>query len=753
MINETYLEKLVEKSNNKISKEFGFSRIDAANIFLVKQVLEKEDNLWFEVDNQHLGQFYQVLVFASAVYFFESNYCESRKIKPKIGDKYKKGKICWKVIEVDCAIEMNGRENATKLECISKKNKDSTIITVSMDEYIKLKPTTPASSRDTFKPMLDFLDRTLGEKENIPSFPHKFAIVAQKNEFESCFQALDKKAFPYVYIADSGQETENIPSADALFFVASSYEAIQKYLFDKEIKLEVIIFIGNKYSYQIQQDIDRDYFRSAIFIGEKNPEVKCLKWRWTLPEYQYFDVLTPSEIEITKIENTIISQLIDKFVADIKQLEQENKISLRARILPYIDYIYPLVVLAEDSRLKNRVDDLLYSFEKKTQSVLGEEFSNIDKDSADACGSVIDNYKAILQQLYFANNAKTYALQQANQTDYLLVPERQTLYVWKQELKKLNWQEVKVISYSKLKTLSKRSSVTILSLQDYDFYRTIRESKHTINWLLYDGEYQRYKNFIVSYDNELIEEYKSKDRKKLTAIDYPDKIKSESIDDVVDRFWSNGTNKCRYATTYQDHIDKAITFNDGHQIKLSANSTLILLDQQNKPRKYKASDLSIGDKIRVYENQHKDMLFNSINSDEDSKCIILHSKLWKQKLEKYCRQDRTKKINEVANLCAVAPATVEVWLKKSNTKFPKNIEPLKNILGNKYQAIYASNKSYNSIMIALGRDLSDEVADFIMNDQKGKLLQQFDDNMIAAIAEHNMPVRVITKISLVDKQV
>lgn len=66
--------------------------------------------------------------------------------------------------------------------------------------------------------MLDFLDKTLGEKENIPSFPHKFAIVAQKNEFESCFQALDKKVFPYVYIADSGQETENIPSADALFF-------------------------------------------------------------------------------------------------------------------------------------------------------------------------------------------------------------------------------------------------------------------------------------------------------------------------------------------------------------------------------------------------------------------------------------------------------------------------------------------------------------------------------------------------------
>lgn len=56
-------------------------------------------------------------------------------------------------------------------------------------------------------------------------------------------------------------------------------------------------------------------------------------------------------------------------------------------------------------------------------------------------------------------------------------------------------------------------------------------------------------------------------------------------------------------------------------------------------------------------------------------------------------------------------------------------------------------------MIALGRDLSDEVADFIMNDQKEKLLQQFDDNMIAAIAEHNMPVRVITKILLVDKQV
>ncbi len=743
-----FLEKIIEKSNTKISKKFSFSLIDTVNIFLTKFVLGKKHNLWFEVNGKYLGKFYEPIIFATTVYFFENNYCEDKKTKPKIGDKYQKGKKRYEVIEIDC--EMNGIENAIKLKCTNKKDKSVTTIN-SIEGYNKLEETAQNSNRNTFQPMLNFIQKTLNEKENIPSFPHKFAIVTAKNDFESCFKELDKKAFPYTYIADSGQETPNLPSAYSMFFVMSSYETIQKYIFDKEIKLEAIVFIGNKYNHQIQQDINREYFKQAIFIGEQKPDVEVLKWHWTLPEYQYFDNLPEGKIKIIKVENATLSELIDKFIAYICQLEQEHYIQLQSRILPYISYIYPLVVLAKDSRLKNRLDDLQHSFNKKSEQILSEEFSKVGEDYTDFYQQLVSDYSGILEQFYFENNAKTHELQQATETDYLLVPERQTIEVWKNEIKKLNWQKAKVISFSGLKKVEKQSTVTVFSLPDYDFYCSIINSRHTINWLLYDEEYRRYKNFATKYDNELIQEYKSKDRKKLTGVDYPDEIKTESVDDLMDRMWNDETDKNEYITTYEDHIDKEIIFTDGHEIELSANSIIILIDQQNKPRKYKVSDLSIGDKIRVYENQHKEVLFEAVsknNENDNFNKILKHSQLWKQKLKEYCAND--KAINEISDLCNVAFLTVEGWLKEnSKTKFPKNIKPLKDILDNEYQNIYSSNKKYNSIMIALGRDLSDEISDYIIRKQKGEILSQFDDNVIKEISEHNMPIRTIKEIKII----
>ncbi len=747
---DSYLKEIIEKSNNKTNKKFGFSDIDRINIFLIKQVLEKRQSLWIE-NSRDLDKFYEAVIFAASVYFFEENYREDKRTQPEIDDKYKnkKGKT-FKVLNVK--YDDNRKCNIIKLQGISKGN--SVIVSLNLGDldssFTKLSDKATKNTRESIKPMLDFLLKSLDITEQIPSFPRKFAIVAQKNDFENCFKVLDKKIFPYVYIADSGHETPNLLLADCMFYVASDYETIKNHIFDKGIKVEIIIFIGNKYNHQIQQDIDREYFEQAIFIGEQKPDAGCLKWQWTLPEYQYFDDLPEGKIKTIEVKNEILGELIDKFIKNIHQLEQEHYVKLQARMLPYISYVYPLVVLAQDSRLKNRLGDLQHSFNKKSKQILGEEFIQVDIDWVDFHQQLVDDYQSILEQVDFENNAKTHELQQATETDYLLVPERQTIEVWKNEIKKLNWQKAKVISFSGLEKAEKKGIVTVLSLPDYDFYCSIRNSRHTVNWLLYDKEYQRYQDFVTKYDNELIQEYKSKDRKKLTGIDYPDDIKTESLDDLIDRIRSNKTDNNGYNTSYEDHIDKEIIFTDNCKKELSANSIIILIDKQNKPRKYKVSDLSVGDKIRVYENQHKEVLFDGVskNAENDNFNEILnHSQLWKRKLKAHCANNK-----EIATLCNIKPSTVEGWLKpNSKTKFPQNINSLKYILGDDYHKIYKSNKDYNNIMIALGRDLSDEVSDYIISKQKGKLLSKFDDISIKEISEHNMPIKTIKKIEIIEK--
>ncbi len=755
-----YLQKILKKSDEEIKYgDFNFSKFDKINIALTKQALDKSKNFWIHIDNNKLNKLYQTVIFASSVHFFENNYCEDEKDDPKKGQRYKNNKD--KIFEVrevkHCdnrgrkivILEGKSRGVSEKVTCrpnLSDLGKD----------YTKLSDEAANNNRTPVKPMSDFLKETLNIKEQIRSFPYKFAICCSKNEFKGSFEALEEKAFPYIHIADSGVETKNIELADSMFFVVSDYKTIQQYIFDKDIKLEAIVFIGNKYNHQIKQDIDRGHFKQAICIGEQKPDIEpILKWRWTEPEYQYLCDVPSSTIEPIKVENKVLTELREKFINNIKQLEQDNYIDLQSRILPYISYIFPLVVLAKDSRLKNGVDGLLHSFKEKSKRVLGEEFSNIGKGCTEFCQQLEIDYGVILEQFSFENNAKTHTLQQATETDYLLVPKGQTLAVWQMEIKKFNWQKTEIISFSQLKKLPSPKSITILSLMDYDFYRSIKDSRHTINWLLYDLEYELYQDFDKRYDNDLIAEYRSRDRKQLTGIDYPDDITPESADNLLYRIFDNKPpDDKEYQNSYQDHISKKVIFEDGSDVELSANSTLILINQHNEPEKCSVGDLRVGDKVRVYNNQHKEVLFDiAVDADKQGKFkeILDNAKLWKDILSQYCTDN--DKIVEIANKCNIAENTVSKWLdSNSNTMFPQNLGSLQDICGNDYQKIFISRKKYNSIMIALGRDLSDEVSDYIISNEKGQLLSQFDDASIEAISEHNMPIRTIKEIDYIDRQ-
>jgi hypothetical protein len=188
-------------------------------------------------------------------------------------------------------------------------------------------------------------------------------------------------------------------------------------------------------------------------------------------------------------------------------------------------------------------------------------------------------------------------------------------------------------------------------------------------------------------------------------------------------------------------------------ITLSANSSVILINENNKPTNNRVGDLRVGDKVRIYENQHKDVLLNSIvQSDEHGKFqkILEDSEKWKKILKDYCSNDI--KLQALALRCGVATSTVAGWFKLgSSTKFPQNLDKLRDLMSEEdYLQIYKSNKNYKSITIAVGRDLSDEISNYIIRGVKGSLLSKLNGDTIDAISQHNMPIRKIKSISIIE---
>lgn len=760
-MNISYLEELCKISRENIAmiKKFDYSDFYTVNTYLVQKSLLKNLNLFINVNKRDVNILLHPVVFESLRNFFKTNYADINKTHPKVGEKYHKGKKRYKVVETGFFAPYFKEIKAVKLECISRGQNDIVVVDLNdfRDEYTKVDDDSGSSNRETFEPMIDLVKHIIGVKYLFSSFNNKFAIVCSKKDFEDIFTAKERRAFPYEYITKNEKTHPNLPLEDFMFYIAPDYETIQYYVIDnKGIKLDLLLFFGNKEELQIQQDINREFIKQVIFIGNQKPDISSLlKWRWTLPELQYFNERTKTVVNPVVVKNEELNKSTLKFLNCIKDIEDKHGIDLSA-VYWYISYLYPIVILSEDSRLGNRLEVLSCYFEKTVKQVLIENFSVIGVDHTEIYTELLNIYRDALFQVNFVNNVKTTQLRILEETEYLLIPSGQTLEVWKYEIRKINWQKVKVISLSKFRELTKQSSVTVLELKDKEFFQEVYSGMHKIQWLLYDNEYKNYKNFEAKYDNELIEELSSKDRKILSGINYPKESKVESTESLIDRIYDGDISEIgrEYELSYHDHISKEIIFFDNTSITLPANSSVILVNKNNKLINNRVGDLRPGDKVRIYENQHKDVLLDSIiQSDKHGKfqIILEDSEKWKAVVRGYCTNDI--KVEEIALRCDIAPSTVNGWLKSSSsTKFPQNIDKIKDLLGKYYPQICKSSKNYKSITIAVGRNLSYEISDYIINKHKGSLLSKLDNDIIDLISQSNMPERKIKNIEIVESE-
>ena len=75
-------------------------------------------------------------------------------------------------------------------------------------------------------------------------------------------------------------------------------------------------------------------------------------------------------------------------------------------------------------------------------------------------------------------------------------------------------------------------------------------------------------------------------------------------------------------------------------------------------------------------------------------------------------------------------------------------------MNDNFVAIKRYKKHYRSIMIALGRDLSDEIMEYIISGKKkiGKILSRFTSEQTEKIINASAPLKTIKSIKIIDSE-
>jgi len=147
--------------------------------------------------------------------------------------------------------------------------------------------------------------------------------------------------------------------------------------------------------------------------------------------------------------------------------------------------------------------------------------------------------------------------------------------------------------------------------------------------------------------------------------------------------------------------------------------------------------------------------------------------LWKDCLKQYFQNTQLTNINYneadlllELNKCGLkvkSTLTINNWLFKERDKFPSSensllsIKQLINcsILNSNFKKVIEARRLYRGIMLSLGRNLSDEVMDYVLSNKKikGKILQTFTDSEVHTFVDKSMPLLTIkTKIKTEEEE-
>jgi len=311
-----------------------------------------------------------------------------------------------------------------------------------------------------------------------------------------------------------------------------------------------------------------------------------------------------------------------------------------------------------------------------------------------------------------------------------------------------------------------------ISLEGYNDFLKYYNYNFTVNLLLYAQENEVYESCQRKYQKELESELRSSFREEFTGLKYKavlqtitEKHLSKTIQGIVDN-----------AQEYREEDDfKAIKENpeldtpevvqyivEYEELELywdELDSSEYIFNEQNKL--VRISRVKLGDRIRIYNEKLNVNLFE-IAAEEDEETFNLieyYSNLWHNSLSEYYQSHHIT-INELHSRLkkhglSVQLTTLENYLDKK-VHFPmrksdldaialltKNVELEKNII-----ELLKHKRIYNGVMIALGRNLKEEICKYLQTREIGSILQNtFTTEILNNFIESSMPLRTVNKIT------
>lgn len=783
LLNTKYLNQLIKQSVNYFKKNYNtdyihFKNFELINAYLISLAIEKEIDLFINIlHKEEKIYFYLPTIVIASLNCFLKNLIKY-KFEPQIGEVLQdpKGKKYY-FVGFDY-------KNNRKFYHLHSNNVDRLENPEDIKKYIiTTKEPTNHISRE-FRKYKEFFNSIFSIDNELPDkFIYRSIIVTDKRILDELktYEIDGKnfyKAFPFRYITQSGNIKDNLP-IDPMIYIVNKYETAQALILNQnESEIDTVFFVGASKYRGIVGDVLNDKnigkFKSCIFIGSEDvgDYKSIIKWNWQNPEICYLNNNKLSTIDTIVIHNNFLTEKINKFDSIIKNIENEYTVIL-SELYYYVRGILRLIIPnSEESRLRNQLTNLRIQFEFGGEDILQEKLY--------FCNNYTELWEKITKSFYEImdtikeNNPKYERLKTIEKEydiDYILVP-KDYVEVWKEEIKKLELIFTKVITLNKLYKIDNKVSCLLFYISNYEKFKILNESQHEIYFMLYNEEAKKLDEYKKRYKNKLLKEYKSEDRKKLVGIDYYDyyiyeDIK-EDINELIERLYHEEEVSKDFRYEKVENIYYRISFDDGDEEIIDSHRVILLKKNDILEIQERVYNLIVGDKIRIYSNLHKDELYKIALSEDTQgifKKIEEDSKFWKKLLlayfyfkienEKISLKDIYKEF--LGNGVTVSFDTMMKWIDLDNKeKFPstnKNLIAIKKTLNNqkfnqRFQSILKSKKAYRSIMIALGRDLSDDITNYIISKgtQKGNVLSKFTDEQINAIINENSPLRTIIKI-------
>lgn len=785
LINEKYLYELKKKCRESLQREYNLDQFDfndfkIINAFLINKVIFNNDfNLLINIlDKKERRKLYVPAILITAIFSFYKNYIHNLDFPylPAVGEIVQQRGRRLKVIEIT-------DEKRYRLQSIDKQKtfqetdeegiKTFFVTTGDLSERIV------RQKFDHYKELFDSIFSGIGDK--LPSkFEHKSVIVAKTEIIEKLkeFKIGSKKIYssiPFQYISKNNTRHENLP-IDPMIYIVNEYETIREFVFNEDnVKVDTIIFIGEtKYKdwlISISNDLMRGKLKNAIFIGESDIDSfpNLHKWNWTSPELEKLHNVETGYVNIIEVENEILSRSLKEFDLLVKKIEHDFSIELND-LHRYIKILFSFVIPFPESRLKNQIISHRIVFERECEEILQEQFYRVNEDYSAHYSQLIEYYNKILHAIV-DNRGKLDELVKFKK--FSLVVPKDLIQIWQEEIDIFDLKKVKIISYKDFKQMSEENPKKVFFLAFYgnEFLKTILSSQHNISLLLYKEEKERFKAYLQRLKRYLEKEFSSSDRKKLCEIDYPKESPVEDISDMIERHYHYNVEDSidHYDSCQTVSIDYKLTFEDGELKILNSHRSVILL-KGGQRRKERISNLIEGDKVIIYENTTREQLYDiAIKEDKEGRFqqIEEDSKTWKSLLREFfqhiCIGDFEKlyELLKENGLSLKSEVTLKRWLSEEDReKFPasiRNLIAVKKTINNleldeKFDSIKRSRKSHRSIMIALGKDMSSEIMEYIITEPKvkGKILEQFSDPQISKFIDANAPIRQIKKIEIVE---